>query len=475
MGPALPVSDHLRFQFILISIFLPAGDTIGCGVNFLDHNAFYTKNGKLIGTCNIIHILSCNNLPPGSVFHDLPDRELYPAIGLRTTNEHVHTNFGESQFKYDIDAHVAQVKLKAWRDVQNNTMVQCRPSQDKQTYQLTSVELPKNDVSSPASRAREEGLSGVMADLVLDYLVFRGYATTARRFKEQVERRATSASSTSAAVQSTALPTSSTGEASMNIDDDDSTSRTFEAMDNRSSIVKAITKGDMETALSQINTYFPRSLTYDNGLIEFKLRCRRFVELILDAYEAKRRLAREADSAVADGAGAGTVAAEGAFAMDLDEEEHTAPQPYAAPTWSVNGSATSAKGKGKQTARRRSSASRPSGRASSRNRTGNGSLIAPISPAASGGNNSEVIEHMQRVLDYGIALSKDWENDERAIVKERLKKTLGLVAYENPYEDDRSKDLVSHEARLELADEVNKAILGMFHFIDHEYFHLNTL
>jgi hypothetical protein len=39
---------------------------------------------------------------------------------------------------------------------------------------------------------------------------------------------------------------------------------------------------------------------------------------------------------------------------------------------------------------------------------------------------------------------------------------LGLVAYDEPYEDPRSKDLVSHEARLELADEVNKAILGTF-------------
>jgi len=69
---------------------------------------------------------------------------------------------------------------------------------------------------------------------------------------------------------------------------------------------------------------------------------------------------------------------------------------------------------------------------------------------------------MQKVLDYGTALSKDWESDERPWVKETLKKTVGLVAYDEPYVDPRSKDLVSHEARLELADEVNKAILGAF-------------
>lgn len=391
----------------------------------------------------------------GSVFNDLPDRDLYPAIGLRTAHEHIHTNFGETLFKYDIDAHVAQVKLKAWRDIQSNTLVQCRPSPDNTTYQLKSVEIPKNDVTSAASRARDESLGGLMADLVLDYLVFRGYANTAKRFKEQVEKRVTNMPSSA-----TAPPPSTTtnGESSMDIDEDESIPDVvLDAMDHRSNIMKAVSKGDIETALSLITTHFPRSLAYDNGLVEFKLRCRRFVELILDAYEAKRRLAREAE---ADATGA--VAAEGAFAMDIDEDEHTfAPQTYGTSSWTVNGGTTpSGKGKGKQTARRRSSASRPSGRASSRNRAGNGSLISPISPSISGGNNSEVIEHMQKVLDYGTALSKDWESDERPWVKEMLKKTLGLVAYDEPYEDPRSKDLVSHEARLELADEVNKAILG---------------
>lgn len=27
------------------------GDVIGCGVNFRDHTAFFTKNGQMIGTC----------------------------------------------------------------------------------------------------------------------------------------------------------------------------------------------------------------------------------------------------------------------------------------------------------------------------------------------------------------------------------------------------------------------------------------
>lgn len=28
-----------------------SGDVIGCGVNFRDHTAFFTKNGQMLGTC----------------------------------------------------------------------------------------------------------------------------------------------------------------------------------------------------------------------------------------------------------------------------------------------------------------------------------------------------------------------------------------------------------------------------------------
>jgi Ran-binding protein 9/10 len=201
------------------------------------------------------------------------------------------------------------------------------------------------------------------------------------------------------------------------------------------------------------------------------LRCRRFVELILEACEAKRRISRDADTSVTDAAGSGAVAAEGANAMDLDNEEDfpLSPASHASP-WSVNGGAIgipitspTTKSKGKQTARRRSSASRPSGslvRASSRTRGGTGSLISPMAPSVSREETSEVAEYMQRLLDYGTSLSKDWEGDERVFVREHLRKTVGLVAYEDPYLNSRSKELVSPEARLELAEEVNKAILG---------------
>jgi Ran-binding protein 9/10 len=38
----------------------PANDTIGCGVNFLENNAFYTKNGKLLCMLQLPQLISAH-------------------------------------------------------------------------------------------------------------------------------------------------------------------------------------------------------------------------------------------------------------------------------------------------------------------------------------------------------------------------------------------------------------------------------
>ncbi|KIM34017.1 hypothetical protein M408DRAFT_89481 [Serendipita vermifera MAFF 305830] len=428
-------------------------DTIGCGVNFLENNAFYTKNGKFLAP----------------VFSNLPDHDLYPALGLRTANEHVRTNFGESPFRFDIDAYVSQIKLKVWREIQDNTLARCRPNPDEPTYQLDSVEVLKknarDDEMTRALKVKEESLGGAMADLVLEYLMFQGYASTARQFHNALLKKATPQKA------------AAEREGSMEIDEESrpSVRAAFDATEQRARIMAAIVRGDIETAITLLKTLFPASLSYDGGLTHFKLRCRRFVELILEAYEAKRRVSKEAEAAAHhDVSGSGAVAAEGANAMDLDDETDfpLSPASHSSP-WNINGSSGAGAGitpiapsptnrKGKQPTRRRSSGSRPSGsavRATSRTRAGAGSLVSPM-PSVSQEESSEVIEHMQRVLDYGTSLSKDWDGDERPFVREQLRRTVGLVAYEDPYSNMRSKELVAPEARLELAEEVNKAILA---------------
>lgn len=64
---------------------------IGCGVNFAESTAFYTKNGTLLG----------------DAFDDIPrDTELYPCVGLRTPGERVTVNFGQESFLFDITQYI---------------------------------------------------------------------------------------------------------------------------------------------------------------------------------------------------------------------------------------------------------------------------------------------------------------------------------------------------------------------------------
>lgn len=64
---------------------------IGCGVNFADNSAFYTKNGIFLGN-------AFTNM-------DLT-KSIYPAIGLRTHGEQVTANFGHEPFVFDIAQYV---------------------------------------------------------------------------------------------------------------------------------------------------------------------------------------------------------------------------------------------------------------------------------------------------------------------------------------------------------------------------------
>lgn len=142
-------------------------------------------------------------------------------------------------------------------------------------------------------------------------------------------------------------------------------------------------RSDIDAAIKILEALSPASPTYDCGLIRFRLQCRRFVELVLDGYEAKLRKYEEVG--------------EGCFLLDL-----------------------------------------------------------PM-PSASRVIHSEGGEHMQRILDYGSRLSNNWKEDKRPFVRELLRRT---VVYEDPYSNIGTRELVSPEARLELASEANKAVLG---------------
>ncbi|XP_058456696.1 ran-binding protein 9 [Malaya genurostris] len=111
-------------------------DIIGCGVNLVDNNCFYTKNGHHLGIA----------------FRDLPPR-LYPTVGLQTPGEIVDANFGQEPFKFDIED-----MLKELRAATKATIYNFPLPDDQGDWTL------------------------ILHKMVSSYLVHHGYSSTADTF-----------------------------------------------------------------------------------------------------------------------------------------------------------------------------------------------------------------------------------------------------------------------------------------------------
>ncbi|RIA81769.1 concanavalin A-like lectin/glucanase domain-containing protein [Glomus cerebriforme] len=87
--------DGKRFQRgngIRYGPFFNRGDIVGCGINFLNQTAFYTKNGVHLGT-------AFNNIIG----------EFHPMIGMRSLNERILINFGNNPFLFDINNYSKEI------------------------------------------------------------------------------------------------------------------------------------------------------------------------------------------------------------------------------------------------------------------------------------------------------------------------------------------------------------------------------
>jgi len=108
------------------------GDTIGCGL-VEDSKIFFTKNGQFLGYA----------------FHNVADRVFYPTVGLHSNGEIVSVNFGDKQFKFDVDELIMEEK-------------------DKRRKEIEKVEIPVCSISS----------------IVRDYLLHFGYEETLASFEQ---------------------------------------------------------------------------------------------------------------------------------------------------------------------------------------------------------------------------------------------------------------------------------------------------
>ncbi|KAK4539730.1 hypothetical protein LTR36_010383 [Oleoguttula mirabilis] len=350
-------------------------DTIGCGVNFRTGNAFFTKNGVYLGVA----------------FTAVRSHGLYPSIGIKKPGEHLRINFGRTPFVFDIDRMMEQER------------------------KIVMTTINKADVSVLHPPDDENAL---IHKLIGQYLAHEGYVETAKAFSRDVHDQQQSLSSQP---ESFHLPDS----------DDD-----IHAI-NRQKIRKSILDGDIDRALKYTSSYYPHVLEEErNKDIYFKLRCRKFIEMmrryteLATATSSPVAMTKSVDSlrsnGHADGAPLATDVGDGDDGadtqMELDDQLHReAPRGQEPPpTDDIDMDASQ-----------------------------------ELPPKASFMKQGDLLG---ATLSYGQELQHEFGSDPRQQIKKQLTELFAIIAYPNPA-DSPIGGLLDQSGRVQIAEEVNGAIL----------------
>ncbi|CAO3660215.1 unnamed protein product [Umbelopsis ramanniana] len=247
------------------------GDTIGCGVNFQDMSAFYTKNGVDLGTA----------------FQGLQGASLYPCVGFRTPGEQVEVNFGEREFKFDIEHYVKEVKGKLLADISNIPITESAisrgagdsistpskassiapPSTPAGTATPASTSKPSSPAPPRLNAIDDMESTKILHEVVLSYMVHHGFSDSAKTFARDItESRRT---------DSMALSKDSS---CMDTDPMDLI-RDEQDIQQRQEIRHALMAGDVDKAINLCEEHYP-SVLDDNDMLMFKLKCHKFIELM---------------------------------------------------------------------------------------------------------------------------------------------------------------------------------------------------
>lgn len=281
----------------------------------------------------------------------------------------------------------------------------------------TSV-LNRSSASTSTSKAAlsEEESKIVLNKLVLSYLIHHGYSKTVRAFQKQqdivLKAKSTAADDGDVDMDNDAVKENAV---EGSLEDD---------IERRTRVVDAVIRGDIDLAISETEKYHPSVLKAEEGLMLFKLRCRKFVELILQTAAMKRELdameeRREmhASHSYADGEGF-----EESMDMDIDDDQIRETPVQVEPM---------SKGAGKR-------------------RAESGLVSAAQYEAA-----------LNAAIEYGKALRTDYKADTRPGVQQLLTQTFSIIAFHDPLgQRGEIANFVSADVRTQLAGELNQAILS---------------
>lgn len=329
------------------------------------------------------------NSKTGWAFGGVKGDRLYPSVGMKKPGEHLRVNFGRQPFVFDIDRMVEQERT------------------------AIMAEIDKVDVSNLHPPDDENAL---IHNLIGQYLAHEGYVETAKAFANDVHE------------QQQSLPTSSQSQGFHILGEEDD-KHAF----NRQKIRRAILDGDIDKALKYINTFYQHVLEEErNKDIHFRLRCRKFIEMMRRYTEllaakstsSPSALAKSVESLASNGHAPQSEELPPSTQMELDDQLH-----------------------------RETSSTSPS-----KHETDDVDMDASQdlpSKATSTRHN----ELLTAAITYGQELQSTFGGDPRQWVKKQLSDVFAMLAYTDPAESVVGA-LLDPRGRVGIAEEVNGAILG---------------
>ncbi|KAF8323327.1 SPRY-domain-containing protein [Clavulina sp. PMI_390] len=372
------------------------GDIVGCGVDFTIGRAFYTKNGAFLALL-------------GHVFENI-DGELYPMIGMRSSGEAIRANFGHAPFKYDIESHAHLQRNATWLGIQSKPVAWSHNS-----IKFETPSVPSSSTQPDSNRTAENDTREAIEKIIMDYLSHHGYAGTAEAFRLSLAARSTTAAALSSSTNSSSTDILA-----------------------RQRIEAALLDGKIDVVIDTMGDRYPEALSAEGGWLLFRLRCRKFVELVLEASDAVKAAAKaEPRPSPINGVSSRSLAK---FASAM-------PPPSMAPATPAH-------------APPRIRAFLPSP-PQPRGLITDGSSSQPSLFASTSASSSAAQAAMDHIMAFGRQLDADYGADERPRVQSLFQLTVSLVAYVDPrIVGGEVGHLASHEARIELAIAVNEGILA---------------
>ncbi|KAL1864785.1 hypothetical protein VTK73DRAFT_5664 [Phialemonium thermophilum] len=346
------------------------GDTIGCLVNFRTGTALFTKNGDELG----IAFRDINKDAQG---------KLFPTIGLKKPGDHILANFGQLPFQFDIDGYMRAEK-KSIMD-----------------------RIDKADTSKLAPPWKEKEL---IQRLVLQFLQHDGYVETARAFAEEVHAEKAALSN------EPGMPLEG-----INVKDDEDARK-------RQQIRRAVLEGKIDQALKWVNLYYPQVLA-DHREVYFRLRCRKFIEMIRKDAEETMRQESGADAEKKDTSAAAP--SRTTQQHDVEDEEMEEADGSQQP----------------QQQQQQQQQQQPEWDEQMETEGNDGEAAPPIGKL------------LQEALLYGQDLRAEFDGWDNPEMSRHLDEIFALIAYKNPLKVKEVAHLLDRSGRVAVAEELNSAIL----------------